>query len=105
MASSDETTYRAASMYLLAQYFLFKETGKADLSMQGLEDFYRSIEVLNMHMANRVRAAVAQDAAINAIVELDFFAKNFTFGLEDRLKELRHLFEPYMDRFKKQDIE
>lgn len=100
MASSDETTYRAASMYLLAQYFLFKETGKADLSLQGLEDFYRSIEVLNMHMANRVRAAVAHDAAINAIVELDFFAKNFTFGLEDRLKELRHLFEPYMDRFK-----
>ena len=100
MASSDETAYRAASMYLLAQYFLHQETGQADLSMRGLETFYRSIEVLNEHMAHRVRAAIEKDAAINAVVELDFFAKNFTFGVEQRLDEMRHLFQPFLDRFK-----
>ncbi|MFT5368484.1 MAG: hypothetical protein ACI8V2_003450 [Candidatus Latescibacterota bacterium] len=98
-ANSDETTYRAASMYLLAQYYLNREVGKVDLSMRGLEDFYRSIEVLNEHMAKRVRAATERDAAINALVELDFFAKNFTFGLEDRLEELKYVFQPYLDRF------
>ena len=98
LASPDETAYRAASMFLLAQYFLNKETGKADLTMRGLEAFYRSIEVLNEHMAQRIRAGIDKDAAINALVELDFFAKNFTFGMEDQLQELRHLFVPYMER-------
>ena len=98
-ANSDETTYRAASMYLLAQYYLNKEVGKVDLSMRGLEAFYRSVEVLNEHMAQRVRAATSRDAAINALVELDFFAKNFTFGMDLRLDELKYLFQPYIDRF------
>jgi len=102
-ANSDETTYRAASMYLLAQYYLNREVGKVDLSMRGLEAFYRSVEVLNEHMANRVREATARDAAINALVELDFFAKNFTFGMEERLDELKYLFQPYMDRFEATD--
>jgi len=100
-ATAEETTYRAASMYLLAQYYLNREVGTVDLSMRGLEDFYRSIEVLNEHMAQRVRAATERDAAINALVELDFFAKNFTFGLEDRLEELKYVFQPYLDRFEK----
>lgn len=99
-ANSDETAYRAASMYLLAQYYLNREVGKVDMSMRGLEAFYRSIEVLNEHMARRVREAVARDAAINALVELDFFAKNFTFGMEERLDELKYLFQPYLDRFR-----
>lgn len=98
-ANSDETTYRAASMYLLAQYYLNKEVGEVDMSMRGLEAFYRSVEVLNEHMAERVRAATSRDAAINALVELDFFAKNFTFGMDLRLDELKYLFQPYMDRF------
>ena len=98
LASSEETAYRAASMFLLAQYFLNKETGKADLTMRGLEAFYRSIELLNEHMAQRIRAGIDKDAAINALVELDFFAKNFTFGMEEQLEELRHLFVPYMER-------
>ncbi|MDA0710796.1 MAG: hypothetical protein O3B73_11370 [bacterium] len=97
-ATIEETTYRAASMYLLAQYYLSRETGKADLTMRGLEDFYRSIEILNEHMAKRVRAATKRDAAINALVELDFFAKNFTFGMEDQLEELKYVFQPYLDR-------
>ncbi|MGA1196077.1 MAG: DUF6901 family protein [Candidatus Latescibacterota bacterium] len=98
-ATSDETTYRAASMYLLAQYYLYRQTGNADLSMRGLGDFYRSVEVLNEHMAKRVREAIERDAAINALVELDFFAKNFTFGMEERLDELKYIFQPYLDRF------
>lgn len=104
-ANSDETTYRAASMYLLAQYYLNREVGKVDLSMRGLEAFYRSVEVLNEHMAKRVREATARDAAINALVELDFFAKNFTFGMEERLEELKYMFQPYMDRFEYHDSE
>ena len=100
LANPDETVYRAASMFLLAQYFLNKETGKADLTMRGLEAFYRSIELLNEHMAERIRAGIDKDAAINALIELDFFAKNFTFGMEERLDELRRLFVPYMERMK-----
>lgn len=98
LASPGETVYRAASMFLLAQYFLNKETGQADLTMRGLEAFYRSIELLNEHMAQRIRAGTNRDAAINALVELDFFAKNFTFGMEEQLDELRHLFVPYLER-------
>jgi hypothetical protein len=96
LSSPDETVYRAASMFLLAQYYISKETGNADLSLQGLGAIYRRIELLNEHMAERIRAGIDKDAAINALVELDFFAKSFTLGIEKRLEEMRHLFIPYI---------
>ena len=97
LASEDETLYRAASMYLLAQYFRRQAGGEADLELKGLTDIYESLETLNAAMARRLLAAIQQDATVNAVVILDFLAKNWFFSIEDRLEDMRHLFAAYLE--------
>lgn len=97
LASAQETIYRAVSMYLLAQYYVKQSGGEPDLDLNGLREIYENIEVLNVHMAQRVRAAIQKDAAVNAIVILDFFAKNVTAILEDKLQDLTPLFKVYTE--------
>lgn len=103
LASADETVYRAASMYLLAQYYVKQRGGVADLNLDGLREIYENIEILNKDMANRVKAAIRNDAAVNAIVILDFFAKNVTAILEPKLADLAPLFDVYLEQLHGQD--
>ena len=93
MASSEETVYRAITMYLLAQYFLRKAGREPDLDLEGLKKLYENLEKVNMDICERLRAATEQDSTLNAVVLLDFFAKTAPFGMEMLLGEMRPLFE------------
>jgi hypothetical protein len=75
LASTEETVYRATSMFLLAQYFAYR---------------------VNRAMAERLRSASEQDAAVNAIVILDLLAKALPDAILDSLTEVRHLFSSYL---------
>lgn len=97
-ASEAETIYRASSMYLLAQYFIRKQGGEADLDMEGLVKIYRNLQIVNTALAARLRAASQQDAAVNAVVLLDSFAKIVPYTIADSLDEIRHLFMPFLAR-------
>ena len=105
MANVDEMVYRAASMYALAQYYVQRAGGAHDPTMAGLMEIYKAIEKLNVHMARRVRAAIQQDAAVNAIVVLDFFAKNVAFMIDEKLDEFAHLFKMYTAHGERADTE
>jgi hypothetical protein len=96
MSSGPETLYRAAAMYQLAQYFIRKAGGTADFNLEGLRAIYCKVEVLNAYMAERIREVIHQDAAVNAIVVLDVFAKNAFVELDDQLGQLEPLFAPYL---------
>lgn len=96
VSSVQETLYRAAAMYQLAQYFISKAGGTADRNLEGLRSIYRKVEVLNTHMADRIREVISQDAAVNAIVVLDVFAKSAFVELDDQLGQLEPLFAPYL---------
>lgn len=95
LASEDETIYRAASMYLLAQYFLKKEGHNADLELKGLMKIYDNIQVVNSSIAKRLRAATEKDSSLNAIVLLDMYAKTLSYAIEESLEEVRYLFSPF----------
>jgi hypothetical protein len=94
-ASAEETVYRATSMYLVAQYFLHKEGHHADLDLTGLRDIYQNIEIVNVAVAKRLRAATETDSAVNAIILLDIFTKAMPVVIEESLEEIRYLFTPY----------
>lgn len=96
LASRDETIYRAASMYLLAQYFLHREGREADLQLEGLKRIYDNIQEVNYSVAERLRAASETDSPVNAIVILDTYAKAIPFVIEDSLKYIKHLFNSYI---------
>ena len=96
LANNQETIYRAASMYLLAQYFLKRKGKPADLELKGLEDIYNNIQVVNYTIAERLRAATKTDSVLNALVELDIYAQTLSMVIEDSLEDLRPLFSCYI---------
>ncbi len=93
-ATIEETVFRSVSTYLLGQYFEHKKGRQADLSLGGLMDGYKEIQMVNHGMAGRMRSIVDKDANLNALVVLDVFAKELPFSIESSLQNLEYLFSP-----------
>jgi hypothetical protein len=93
-ASEQETLYRAASTYLLTQYFRATDGQPAGLELDGLLQVYRTVHQLNKAFVKRLHLASIQDAVINALVALDLYAQLLPYSIRDSLKQLRHLFAP-----------
>ena len=94
MASEEETLFRAASFYMLAQYYSNKDGRTADYEFEGLARIYHNMQTVNCAIAHRMRAATANDSSVNAIVILDSFAQIVPFAIEESLEELRYLYAP-----------
>ena len=95
LATPDETIYRTTSMFLLAQYFLHKDGLNATLELDKLTEKYQQVQIVNRALARRFKAAISEDATVNAIILLDLLSKSVTWSIEDGLEELRYLFKPY----------
>lgn len=95
-ATEKETLYRAASMYLLGQYFRQQQGLPAEMGFSGLIHLYRNVEIVNRAMAERLRAAAREDGAVNALVLLDMYAKSLPGMVEEALQELRPLYTAYL---------
>jgi len=92
LASDEETLYRAVSSYLLLQYFKRKYGKSADYDLHGLDEIYKNMQIINTTMATRLREASNNDAAVNAIVLLDMFAKAIPYSIDEALDELHYLY-------------
>lgn len=88
-----ETTRRTASFYLLEQFFLYRDGHTPDLALSGLRMIYDRLHEVNTCFAHRLRAAVSQDASVNAIVSLSSLANLISFSLDDDLEELRRFLQ------------
>lgn len=97
-ASTEETLYRAASMYMLGQYYRWQNNLSADLDLDGLLRFYKEVEVVNKGIALRLRSEQREDGTVNAVVLLDMFAKSMQMSIKDVLDDLAPLFKPYLDQ-------
>jgi len=95
LASNEETVYRATSMYFLAQYFAKKEGANANLELDGLSHIYENLQIINVAIAERLRAATTTDSSVNAIVVLDVYAKTVEMVIGGSLERIRYLFAPY----------
>ena len=95
-ANALETTFRAISMYLVAQYLRKKQGLNADLELEGLKEIYSNIQLINVAMTDRLRAITSEDVALNALVILDIFAQSVSFAIDESLDEIRHLFTSFL---------
>ncbi len=95
LASHEETTFRAAGMFLLAQYFQEKAGQGGKFDMAGLKDIYQALHVINIAISDRIRSALSAEASINAVVILDTRANLIPFSIEEQFDEIRHLFDAY----------
>lgn len=96
LATEEDTIFRAAGMYLLAQFFLKQEGEKTDLELVGLTEIYKNLHVVNTHIAERIKSIAVTDSSTNAVIILDTFANIMPFVIEDHLDEIRHLFSAYL---------
>jgi hypothetical protein len=94
-ATREETIFRAASSYLLAQYFLRKRDRVHELDLDGLHKIYDEIHTVNLGLAERLRGIAPGDASVNAIVLLDLFAQDLPLSIEENLAEVEYLFGSY----------
>ncbi|MEE4245969.1 MAG: hypothetical protein V2I33_11185 [Kangiellaceae bacterium] len=97
LASEQETIYRAASMYLLAQYFKDANGQPADWSLGGLKKIYRELSTVNQGIGARLREATKSDSSLNAIVDLDMYTKVIPDMIEESLFEIQNMFNVYLD--------
>ncbi|NVD74836.1 hypothetical protein HUX88_30595 [Duganella sp. BJB1802] len=91
-ATEEETIYRAASTYLLAQYFLSRQGGAPDWELHGLKASYQALQSVNAAMAGRLRQAVDEDGAINGLIILDLLAKALPYSIDDKLDDIKGAF-------------
>jgi hypothetical protein len=63
--------------------------------LQGLTEIYRNLQIVNRALAERIRAAISEDATVNAIVLLDLLSNAVAWSIEDNLKEFKNLFSRY----------
>ncbi len=96
LATEDETVFRAAGMYLLAQYLRKSEGLDAEFNLSGLKTIYENIRIVNMAVARRLREATKADAMVNAVILLDLFARALPDIIDMKLEELRPVFAPYL---------
>lgn len=95
LASEEETVYRTTSMYLLAQYFKSKQGMDYEMGFSGLTHIYTNLQTINRALANRLRAAIKQDATVNAIILLDLLSQAVAWSIDDQLEELEPLFKSF----------
>ncbi len=97
-ADTEETVYRALSMYALAQYFRYKKGEKADWDFDGLKKIYQDINRLNIDFSKRLYNDSISEATTNAITSLDCFAQEIDFSIsEDMLEDIQVLFNGYLN--------
>jgi hypothetical protein len=97
-ATIEETTYRAISMYLIAQYFRSRHNLAADWDLKHLTDVYEEVQTVNRSFVGRFKQIELHDASANALVILDNFANYVALALdEDMLDDMEYLFTAYME--------
>ena len=95
-ATIEETKYRAISMYLLAQYFLYQHGSHPDWDLKKLSQAYENITVVNKSFYKRLRTIEVKDATLKAVIVLDIFADSVNFSIDSRMvDELDYLFKGY----------
>ncbi len=96
-ADEDETMFRAMSAYLLGQYFIVKDGGEPDWSMEKLAGMYDRIKAVNRSFCDRVRAISTKDSNVSAVIGLDCFADAVIFSIhQDFMDQLEQLYRPYL---------
>ena len=95
-ASLEETEYRVLSMYMLAQYFLWKRGNKPDWEFQNLTHIYEDIRILNQNVCKRIADLEQKDTSINSVVVLNNFADYVSFNIDQKMMdEVEMLFNDY----------
>ncbi len=94
-SDTEETIYRATTMFLLAQYFIHKKSGCIPTDFSRLDAIYQNVHVVNTQICKRLRHFCENDSPLNAITILDML----TVSMHSALKHDLDRFETYFSAF------
>lgn len=92
LSTEEETVYRVAGMFMLAQHVWGRETVD---DFSGLKAIYADLHILNKTLATRLRGATQSDSSKNAIALLDMYSNLVPMMIDDRMPNLKQLFSAY----------
>ncbi len=99
-STQEETIYRAASAYLLADYFRTRIKGsEPDWDLRGLKAVYAEVHTMNRAFFERLKTAARTDSSLNALVHLDMFALMLPLQVEMELPAVMGFFRPFLEQF------
>ena len=95
-ATTEESVYRAISMYLLAQYIRNKKGLKSDWDLKEFAAFYDEVQLVNQSFVKRLTAGVERDASLNAVVLLNCFGSATRRMItQEKFHEIEPMFYAY----------
>ena len=93
LATYDETVFRVITSEITRSFLKHRKGESVDWSLQGLQESYEHLHVVNTHIAKRLHALVKEDASLNAIVDLDAFTTHVPAVIEEFLDRLQELYD------------
>lgn len=95
--TTEESVYRVISMYLMAQYFRFKNGHSADWSLEKFGEFFEAVTLVNQSFVRRLTSFVEKDVSLNAVVLLNCFATAAKRVIAcERLEEVEQMFGAFL---------
>lgn len=88
----EETTVRTASMYLLAQYFKYKDQPDLNFDFTALEKHYARVQQVNDGLLKRIKSVGSEDADKNAIITLYSMSQFLSMEIDYSLEGLASIF-------------
>lgn len=96
-ATSLETFFRSVSAYLTAQFLLARKGKEPDWTLKKLQEIYKSVNVVNKGMSQRLVNASKKDANANAVVILHSFGDGISYFIDSGLNEIEPMFSTLLD--------
>ena len=94
-ADTEETLYRATSMFLLSQYFTKRQDHCIPPDFSRLQTIYDNVHLVNKFICQRLREVSEDDCYLNAIVILDMFTMSINSALKHDLETLESYFSAH----------
>lgn len=91
-STSDETTVRSASMFLLRQYLEYGNDNADNINLNKLEQHYNKVNKVNVGIFKRISSLGSKDADKNAIIMLHSLSQIFSLEINYNLESIAHLF-------------
>jgi hypothetical protein len=82
--TSDESTYRMVSMYLMGQFFNARDGRAPDWGLAGLTEFLESARQANAGFCSRIKTLHVKDALLNALAILNALGEVTSLTLVDK---------------------
>ena len=90
-ATQDEFILRSSAIYLLRQYFVYREGDRPDWDLQGLIKINQELQVLNQAFWQRINGACDNDTNIKALLSFFNLSSSVSYSLESQLQRIKSL--------------